>query len=339
VELPGKIETVLVVGAGWTGRQIAARLAQFGVKVWIRDRDAQTNAAALEWIASLPALADDGTVEDIGHGSLFSAAATNDVSGQATKSTRHSDLDPDHFVQNVRLDVTESLDGESDSNGKAADFARHIDLVIECVPEQVSIKKRTLRKLAEEFPPPTILCSNSSYFVPSLLGEFVKARTHFAHLHFHVPVLRSSVVDVSPHADTDPQVVRLLSDLVERIGHEPLVLSNEHPGYIFNWLLQSVLSAALQLRAADIASPEMIDQSWKSVTGMPIGPFGIMDQIGLDVIEQVLQNAKWSDHQAASVAQLLEIIRPLVDGGKLGTKTGAGFYSYHPPKSDPPASD
>lgn len=324
MELPDKIERALVVGAGWTGRQIAARLAQFGVSVWLRDRHAPTAAQAIDWIGSLPPVLSNGTVEDIGHGSLFSSAP-HEV--ETAKSSRSGPA-AEHFVNRVHLEIKATVGSLSDSENAAASPAEKIDLVIECVPEQVSVKKRTLRELAKEFPPPTILCSNSSYFVPSLLGQFVQETTHFAHLHFHVPVLRSSVVDVSPHADTLPRVVQLLSDLVERIGHRSLVLSNEHPGYIFNWLLQSVLSAALQLRSAEIASPEMIDESWKSVTGMPLGPFGIMDQIGLDVIEQVLQNAKWSDHQPASTAELLEIIRPMVADGKLGTKTGAGFYDY-----------
>ncbi len=297
---PQRIDKVLIVGAGWTGRQIAARMAQYGVNVWIRDRDQAVSYSAMQWISQLDC--DEGG--EVGHGQLANQSVTD------PPTVRENE----HFSRRVAIcDATNSAD---------------VQLVLECVPEQISTKKRTLRQLASEFSAPTILASNSSYFVPSVLGQFVDDCTRFAHFHFHVPVLRSSVVDVSAHEKTAPQVTELLSNLAKRIGHQPLVLSRENPGYIFNWLLQSVLSASLQLSAKGVASPEMIDRSWTAVTGMPLGPFGIMDQIGLDVIEHVLHNSKWAPLETADTDQLLAIIRPLVEQGKLGTKTGAGFYNY-----------
>lgn len=294
-----RIVRVLIVGAGWTGRQIAARMAQHGIEVWIRDRNREVCEDAIAWIQALSPR-DEKT--EVSHGELHASPGAD----EPPKS--------EHFVDRVKIwDPANPAD---------------VQLVLECVPEQVSIKKRTLRQLSSEFPGPIIIASNSSYFVPSVLGQFVSETRRFAHLHFHVPVLRTSVVDVSSHSDTDLQVVDLLSDLVRQIRHAPIVLSREHPGYIFNWLLQSVLSSALELAEKGVASPETIDQSWKAVTGMPLGPFGIMDQIGLDVIEQVLHNSKWAPTEPVKTEQLLAMIRPMVADGKLGTKTGSGFYNY-----------
>ena len=151
-------------------------------------------------------------------------------------------------------------------------------------------------------------------------------------MHFHVPVLRESVCDIVGCAVTQPEVLKQLAELANRIQQPPIQLRHEHPGYIFNWLLQSVLKGALELVALDIVEPRQVDQSWKAVTGMPLGPFGIMDQIGLDVIEQVLSNARWAEPPAVSDQELLAVIQPMIAAGKLGVKTQAGFYEYSQPE-------
>lgn len=284
------IEHILIVGAGWVGRQTAARLARFGLNVWLADKAPQVCSAAVDWMRQLPTY----------------------------------DADP-KWCERVQLAPELPQLSASVSRGELA-----LDLIIESVPEQVSLKKRVLRELSRLFPAPTIIASNSSYFVPSMLSEFVTQPSRFAHLHFHVPVLEDSVVDIVGCAETDPQVIDSLRELAVRIEQHPLLLRREHPGYIFNWLLQSVLRSALELVELDVADPVDIDKSWTSVTGMPLGPFGIMDRIGLDVIEQVLSNARWADAAATDIPieQLLKLLAKHTQAGELGVKTNRGFYDY-----------
>ncbi len=101
-----------------------------------------------------------------------------------------------------------------------------------------------------------------------------------------------------------------------------------NPVMFFNWLLQSVLRSALELAARDVASLEDIDRAWKSVSGMPMGPFAMMDHIGLDVIEQCLANARWDKSQSMPIEKLLEVLRGPISQGHLGLKTGRGFYDH-----------
>ena len=280
------IERVLILGAGWVGRQVAARLARFGVSVWLADRQSEACHAALAWMQQLD----------------------------------HFDADP-QWLQ--RVHITGSLQELCASGQK-------IDLVLESVPEQLSLKKRVLREASELFPAPTIIASNSSYFVPSVLSGFVADTSRFAHWHFHVPVLYDSVVDIVGCEATDKEVLAQLQELTLHIGQIPLMLRREHPGYIFNWLLQSVLKSALELAALGVADPVDIDRSWTAVTGMPLGPFAIMDRIGLDVIEQVLSNARWAEPPSVPVEQLLALLSSHTSLGELGEKTGRGFFVYSP---------
>ena len=283
---PPSIQRVLIVGAGWVGRQIAARMAQHGVNVWLFDRNRAVCEQALQWMRSSV--------------------------GQPIESSS-SAVVADWIVS---VEIAEQI------------FVPNLDLVIESVPEQISLKKRVLNEISEHYPPPVIITSNSSYFTPKMLSRFVAAPERFAHFHFHVPVQQESVADIVGCDATETQVIDQLCELSQRIGQPPLRLRREHPGYVFNWLLQSLLRASLELVAKDVTDPAEIDRSWKAVTNMPLGPFGIMDRIGLDVIEQVLSNARWAETDNISLDRLIAVLQGPLRQGNLGVKTGQGFYDY-----------
>ena len=281
-----QIERVLIVGAGWVGRQIAARMAQHNVRVFLFDRHASVCEQAMQWMSLI-------------------------VNEPIESSSPHVTSD---WLPNASIAAQLS---QSD-----------IDLVIESVPEQISLKKRVLTELSSIFAPSTIIASNSSYFTPSVLSKFVAHPERFAHFHFHVPVQHESIADIVGCEATSPAVLDQLAELSERIGQSPLRLRHEHPGYVFNWLLQSLLRASLELVAKDVVDPAEVDRSWKAVTNMPLGPFGIMDRIGLDVIEQVLSNARWAESDSVSLDRLIEVLQGPLRQGHLGFKTQQGFYDY-----------
>lgn len=283
---PNSYSKILILGAGWVGRQVAARIAKHRQQVLLVDQDPSVSQDALRWIQQ-----------------------------QAAKDTSHNDWD-EHVTIGRALAEWDPTD------------ASQIDLVIECVPEQLSVKRRALVAASKLFPTKTSIVSNSSYFVPSLFASYLEAPERYAHLHFHVPVLRDSVVDIAGHEGTDPRMLVQLQAFSESLGLQAIVLKKEHPGYVFNWMLQALLQSALELVALDVVDIAEVDRSWRSVTGMPLGPFEMMDQIGLDVVEQVLANSRWAESIDAQPEQLLELLREKTKQGQLGRKTLQGFYAY-----------
>lgn len=282
------IKTILVVGAGWVGRQIAMTMAASGCHVIMCDRDASIVKQAIEWTRSQASrLVEAGT-----------------------------------WTDQQRTTSTELLTGTISKNR----IATSPDLVLECVPEQASLKKRVLRELGKEFGDHVIIASNSSYFVPSMFQTAIRFPERFAHYHFHVPVFITKAVDIMPWSGTNPIVVERLTEFSLRIGQKPLLCRSEHPGYVFNWLLQALLKAAMELAQQGVADPDEIDQRWMDLTGMTRGPFWIMDQIGLDVTQQVLQNGRFAKPIATEA--LIKFLEPYVAAGKLGQKSGEGFFSY-----------
>lgn len=288
----GEIRTVLVIGAGWVGRQIVGQFVAHGLSVTWLDQSSDALSSGSKWIAEHSA-----------------------------------------EIHCANQDSIERAIGDSNANEEVRtctnidDAGSSFDLVLETVSEQVSVKRKVLELASARFPSPTIIASNSSYFTPSILSRFVQDPARFANFHFHVPVWQTRLVDIASSPNTSESTLDRLSELSLRVGQHPLVQRVENPGYVFNWMLRAVLQSALQLRAKEVASPEDIDLAWKKVTGMPLGPFGMMDQIGLDLVYQTMSAARFVDGDAVW-QPLLDQLSPLISDGRLGAKVGCGFYKY-----------
>ena len=148
----------------------------------------------------------------------------------------------------------------------------------------------------------------------------------FCALHFH-DVFTMNVVDVMPHPNTEGWVIDLLKDFGKAINQIPVLIQKENPGYLFNQMLMAILGAAGDLRTRDIASIQDIDRSWMGNFKSNIGPFGMLDTIGLETAWHIVKTR--SDSRSVRFASLL---KEYLDEGKLGLKTGEGFYKYPNPE-------
>ncbi|MHA7128514.1 3-hydroxyacyl-CoA dehydrogenase [Algoriphagus namhaensis] len=199
------------------------------------------------------------------------------------------------------------------------------DLINESVTEEADIKKKVWTQFGKIAPEKTIFTTNTSYMLASMFAEDSGRPAKFCALHFH-DVFYSRVVDIMPHPGTDPELISLLEKFGKSINQVPVIVKKENPGYIFNSMLLALIGAAGKLLTKEVADVEAIDKSWMVNFHMPMGPFGILDSIGLDTAWHVTHNLPDKASQAFA-----ELLKGYIDRGKLGEKTGEGFYTYPNP--------
>jgi len=199
------------------------------------------------------------------------------------------------------------------------------DFISESVTEELSIKEKVWKQIGEVAPDKTVFTTNTSYLLPSQLANISGRPEKFCAFHFH-DVFYARVVDIMPHPATDTSLIPLLQELGKSLNQVPVIVKKESPGYIFNFMLMAVLGAAGRLKTKDIASMEDIDRSWMVNFHMPTGPFGILDNIGLDTAWHVVKEREDAASQAFA-----KLLKEYIDKGKLGEKTGEGFYKYPKP--------
>lgn len=206
-----------------------------------------------------------------------------------------------------------------------SEAVKDADFINESVTEEVDIKKKVWKQFGEIAPEKTWFTTNTSYLLPSMFAEESGRPAKFCAFHFH-DVFYSRVVDIMPHPGTDPVMIPMLEELGRKLNQVPVFVKKENPGYIFNTMLMALIGAAGKLLTREVGSIEDIDRSWMVNFHMPMGPFGILDSIGLDTAWHVTH--KMPDAASQAFASLL---KTYIDQGKLGEKTGEGFYSYPNP--------
>lgn len=205
------------------------------------------------------------------------------------------------------------------------------DLVIEAIPEIVTIKQSFYRELAPLAPKKTIFATNSSTLVPSQFAAETGRPDRFLALHFANEIWKNNTAEIMGHKDTDPQVFTTIVEFAKNIGMIAIPVQKEQPGYILNSILVPFLDAAEMLYLDGIGNPAIIDKTWMLATGAPQGPFGILDVVGITTAYNIIQNyaATTGNQKYNELASLLKT--NFIDKGKLSVSSGEGFYTYPDP--------
>jgi 3-hydroxybutyryl-CoA dehydrogenase len=208
--------------------------------------------------------------------------------------------------------------------------ARDADIISESVPEDPALKARVFARFHELCPERTIFTTNASLLLPSEFAQDSGRPGKLLALHFH-DVRTTSIVDVMPHPGTLPEVTQLVIDFVQSIGQVPILLKHENSGYVFNAMISTLFLSALSLAARDVAGIADIDRAWMGITRMSVGPFGMMDQVGLKTVWTITDY--WAKKTKNKQSQAnADFIKQYVERGELGFKTKKGFYSYPDPE-------
>lgn len=237
------------------------------------------------------------------------------------------------FRKDLRA-TQEQLDTTFDNLSYTSDLAEAVkdaDLMIEAIPEIPEIKIEFYEKLANLAPEKTVFATNTSTLLPSQFAESTGRPAQFLALHFANKIWMHNVAEIMGHPRTDPKVFDEVVAFATNIGMVPMPLYKEQPGYIMNSLLAPFIDAGLQLLAKEVADPHTIDKTWMIVTGAPVGPFGILDTIGINTAYNITKMSAERTQSPVRFKAVKYLKEQLIDQNKLGAATGEGFYSYPNP--------
>jgi len=202
------------------------------------------------------------------------------------------------------------------------------DLVIESVAEAPDAKIAFYTDLAKVLPEKTIVVTNSSTLLPSMFAEYTGRPEKYLALHFANEVWKYNTAEIMGHPGTDPAAYAAVVEFAAQIAMVPLQLKKEQPGYILNSMLVPFLNAAQTLFVNDVADPETIDKTWCLATGAPVGPFRILDVVGLTTAYNItIMNPTIKDPNSTA-SKIAAKLKEYIDAGKTGINAGEGFYKY-----------
>ncbi len=202
------------------------------------------------------------------------------------------------------------------------------DLVSESVFERLDIKRDVHQLLDKTCPAKAIVTTNSSYLLLSEIEDVVQHGERFAAMHSY---MGSPLVDIVGGTRATAQTVAILKRYVLSINAVPLVLKKEHHGYVLNAILGPVMATAMYLVADGIGSVEDVDRAWMANRAAPMGPMGILDVIGLNLVCDSWLHREDEGPIPGLRPRVLTLLQPMVERHDLGISTGNGFYHYPDP--------
>ena len=200
-----------------------------------------------------------------------------------------------------------------------------VDLIVEAIVENLDAKLELYRALDEITEPETIFASNTSSVCITQMAAATKRPQRFVGLHFFNPVPLMKVVEVIPTIMTEPEVPELVSGYARSLGKTP-IRAPDRSGFIVNRLLVPYLLDAIRALEEGVASKEDLDVGMKLGCGHPMGPFELLDFVGLDTTFYIA-NIMYEEFREKRFAPP-PLLRRMVLAGHLGRKSGRGFYDY-----------
>lgn len=312
---------VVVVGGGVLGSQIAYQVAYkgFDVTVWLRTEASIDRArpkfarwhetykkdldAVKPLIGTETKMYPRGLIED------FAALTPEKIEElKAQADTAYENL-------NYELDMATAMEDA--------------DLVIESLSEDPKAKIAFYEKMAPLLPEKTVVVTNSSTMVPSTFASYTGRPEKYLALHFANEIWKNNTAEIMGHPGTDQAYYDQVVAFAKEIGMIPLCLKKEQPGYILNSLLVPFLNAGQALYANDVADPQTIDLTWMLGTGAPLGPFRILDIVGLDTAYNIVMMSPDAQNPDTLPGKIAKRLKEHIDAGKKGVATGEGFYKYN----------
>ncbi len=285
-------EKIAVIGTGTLGTQIALLAANAGYDV---------------------------TIYDVREGAF---GETFDRLRSSIEAKGITPMIPWERLNAIKAEIREVTDLE-EAVGNA-------DLIVESVPEDLEIKQDVFKKLGKKAPPNTIFATNSSSMPISRIEESSGRPEKCLNTHFYNILEGMNMADVMGGTLTTQDVIEQGIAWVRSMGCIPLTVKKELLGFCFNRVWRAIKREALWMWGNDFVDFRDVDRAWMTFTKMKMGPFGLMDGVGLDVIHAI--EMVYYNESGDAKDKPPKALKEKIDGGELGVKSGRRFYTYPDPE-------
>ncbi|MFQ5561270.1 MAG: 3-hydroxyacyl-CoA dehydrogenase family protein [Nitrospinota bacterium] len=242
------------------------------------------------------------------------------------KSEAHIQKGLERATEKLKKEQKEVVREYSKTSADLSDL-KNSDLVIEAVFEDQKTKKAVLSSISETCSPEAVIASNTSSISISELSETVETPSRFIGMHFMNPPVLMKLIEIVRGEKTSSETVRKVLEITEALGKTHAVV-NDSPGFVSNRLLFVLINESVKLLETGIAEKTEIDKVMKYGMNHPMGPLELADFIGLDVCLEILDYL--FETLGDEKFKPFPVLKSLVSAGKLGKKTGEGFYVYTP---------
>jgi len=206
------------------------------------------------------------------------------------------------------------------------------DVVIEAVPEIPEVKIEVYSELAKHLPEHTLLATNSSTLLPSQFAQYTGRPEKYCALHFANLIWKLNLAEVMAHPGTADDTLVAITGFAIEIGMVPIPVMKEQNGYVLNTMLVALVNASQTLVTNGISTPEIVDRTYMIMNrGCAMGPCALLDVVGMTTIYNVFSYWGKENGDAQMTQNAAYIKENLIDKGKLGLTTGAGYYTYPNP--------
>jgi len=282
-----------VLGAGTMGGEIAQVIASADVPVVLKDVEQEFVDAGLE------------KAREVTQGQLAGLVAKEKVTQEQADARRE--------------EILGMIVGTTEYEGFG-----EVDFVVEAVPEKMPVKQAVFGELDEVTPGHAILASNTSALSISEIGSATTRPDKVVGFHFFYPASVMRLIEVVEGDDTSEETAQAAANFSMQIRKNP-IRCGEEPGFVVNRVLNSAASEIWRHQSESGASPEEIDKEIAEAKVTPMGPFYLSDLLGLDTVLHVAEHLQASYGDRFYVHPMM---KELVDAGKLGQKTGQGYYAH-----------
>jgi 3-hydroxybutyryl-CoA dehydrogenase len=275
-------------------------------------------------------------IQVVGAGQMGSGIAQ--VAAQAGLAVHLADVDEAALrkgLETIEKNLSRSVERERNSQGEmdealariatGTEYAADADLAIEAVVETMEVKAEVFRALDERLGGDAILASNTSSISITELAAATRRPEKFIGMHFFNPVPLMKLVEIVRGLQTADETCSAIHELAERLGKEPVEV-NDFPGFVSNRILMPMINEAVYCVMEGVAGPEEVDAVMRLGMNHPMGPLALADLIGLDTCLHIMEVL----HEGFGDTKYrpCPLLRRYVAAGRLGRKSGKGFYEY-----------